>query len=381
MSSSRPSTNSRPSASKWPTSPVAISPSMAVLVAAAGVALEQHLASRRRCGPLAPVASSPPSSSRILTTVPRGGRPAVPGAARRSTGRPPRWPRPPRSSRRGCRGRRRRRPSPGWPAGPGAPSRSPRSRAATTCLGAGDARGQLEHPLEHHRHDDEGVGAVLGDRAQRLQRVETAAGGRWSRRGRCPAACGRSPRRGRAAPRSRSSRGPAAGSAESSAAIGLERVGAGAVGALRRAGGARGEDDRAARPTAGGGGGVDARGDAGRASERVARIAGSASASRSQADEADGGAARLARRAPANSRSIDDRVGALALDDLGHLRAGEPGVEQDDVHAELGARATATSTKPRWLRHMIASAVGPRSARGRRGRGRARWCGARPRRR
>ena len=61
-------------------------PAAAVLVAAAGVALEQHLRAHEDAPAGARRAARSPRSSRILTTVPRGGRPAVPGAARRSAG-------------------------------------------------------------------------------------------------------------------------------------------------------------------------------------------------------------------------------------------------------------------------------------------------------
>ncbi len=80
ISSSRPSTNSRPPASKWPTSPVLISPSHDLLAAAAGVALEHHLVGRRRCARSRPRGTSRPSASSSFTTVPER-RP--PGGARR----------------------------------------------------------------------------------------------------------------------------------------------------------------------------------------------------------------------------------------------------------------------------------------------------------
>ena len=57
-----------------------------LLAAAAGVALEGHFVADEDPPDLAPRAPRWPSSSKSLTTVPRGGLPAVPGAARRSSG-------------------------------------------------------------------------------------------------------------------------------------------------------------------------------------------------------------------------------------------------------------------------------------------------------
>ena len=92
ISSSRPSTNRRPPASKCPTSPEDIRPPMSPCC-------------RRRCSPRRPsrcrrrsarsrpAATSWPSSSKSLTTVPRGGRPAVPGRGAQVLGRGDRRPR------------------------------------------------------------------------------------------------------------------------------------------------------------------------------------------------------------------------------------------------------------------------------------------------
>ena len=86
MSSSRPSTNRRPSSSKWPTSPEDIRPSMTSLLPPPPCSPRTASRCRRRCGRSPPCSTSLPSSSKSLTIVPRGGLPAVPGASRRSSG-------------------------------------------------------------------------------------------------------------------------------------------------------------------------------------------------------------------------------------------------------------------------------------------------------
>ena len=125
ISSSRPSTYSRPSSSKRPTSPVDISPSTHLLVAAAGVALEEQpvadedpagLALRRPpCRPRR--GSSRPSRTAACRPcrAPRAGRAGWRSRRRR-----------PRSSRRCCRGCRRTGPSTSVPGRRAAPSRTPR---------------------------------------------------------------------------------------------------------------------------------------------------------------------------------------------------------------------------------------------------------------
>ena len=57
-----------------------------VLRAAAGVALEQHLVADEDAARLARAAARGRSRRRSSAIVPRGGAPAVPGAARRSAG-------------------------------------------------------------------------------------------------------------------------------------------------------------------------------------------------------------------------------------------------------------------------------------------------------
>ena len=61
-------------------------PVEALLAAAAGVALEGHLVADEDPAGLSPRRRPRPCSSTIRTTVPRGGLPAVPGAARMSSG-------------------------------------------------------------------------------------------------------------------------------------------------------------------------------------------------------------------------------------------------------------------------------------------------------
>ena len=57
-----------------------------LLAAAAGVALEDHLVADEDAAGLVPEGPLARCSSSSFTTVPSGGRPAVPGAARRSSG-------------------------------------------------------------------------------------------------------------------------------------------------------------------------------------------------------------------------------------------------------------------------------------------------------
>ncbi len=85
MSSSRPSTKSRPvlvEAADVAGGHQAVDD---VLAAAAGVALEEQRVADED-PPDSPGATSAPSSPKILTVVAHGGLPAVPGAARRSAG-------------------------------------------------------------------------------------------------------------------------------------------------------------------------------------------------------------------------------------------------------------------------------------------------------
>ena len=85
ISSSRPSTNRRPALVEAADVAGRHQPVDHVLVAAAGVALEQHLVADEDAAGLA-CGTWPPFSSKIFSAVPRGGVPAVPGAARRSAG-------------------------------------------------------------------------------------------------------------------------------------------------------------------------------------------------------------------------------------------------------------------------------------------------------
>ena len=76
--------------------------------------------------------------------------------------------------------------------------------------------GQVDDPLEHHRHDGQAGGPVLVDQLERRLGVEPAAHHDGAAHGRARSRAGRSPRRGTSAPRRRSSRRPATGSARAS---------------------------------------------------------------------------------------------------------------------------------------------------------------------
>ena len=107
ISSSRPATNSRPSSSRWPRSPVDMRPADHRLAVAGRVALHDHLVADEDAPGLARGRPRGRPSSSSLTH----------GLARRAAGRARRGaqvarrrrssPTPPRSSRRCCRGRRR----------------------------------------------------------------------------------------------------------------------------------------------------------------------------------------------------------------------------------------------------------------------------------
>ena len=175
ISSSRPSTNRRPSLVE------------VADVAGRHEAVDDRLAAAARCSPRRPArcgrgcgrarrARRPPDrrSSYRRTAVPRGAKPAVPGAARRS-----------------CRGRDRR---PGdlrravevvehvaevvhharreRPGQRGAAGGDDAQRAEV--VAADGAVAELEDPLQHHRRDDERRRAVLVDRAQRRLGIEVA---------------------------------------------------------------------------------------------------------------------------------------------------------------------------------------------------------------
>ena len=157
ISSSRPSTNSRPSSSKRPTSPVDIRPSIDVLAAAAGVALEQQAVADEDPAGLALRQLAGPRRRGSARRCPRrlAGRVSAPRAG------PPgwrSWRRRPRSSRRCCRGCRR-----SWSIQVDAPGRraAPSPTAATTDATRGRTRerllGQLQDPLQHHRDHDQRV--------------------------------------------------------------------------------------------------------------------------------------------------------------------------------------------------------------------------------
>src|SRR5213078_1771160 len=85
MSSARPSTNRRPSSSRWPRSPVDMWPSR-VSSFSPLVYSSSSISLPTKISPLSPGGCSLPSSSKILSDVPGGGLPLVPGAARMSSG-------------------------------------------------------------------------------------------------------------------------------------------------------------------------------------------------------------------------------------------------------------------------------------------------------
>ena len=85
MSSLRPTTNSRPFESRYPTSPVDTSdPSRSL--SSPLVYPENSIELPTKMRPTSPLGTSRPSASTMRTTVPRMGLPAVPGADRRSAG-------------------------------------------------------------------------------------------------------------------------------------------------------------------------------------------------------------------------------------------------------------------------------------------------------
>jgi len=132
----------------------------------------------------------------------------------------------------------------------------------------------------------------------------------------------------------------------------VERLGLLAVGPLRRPGrAAREQDDAASRPRRDEFAGVAAVDELleGRTVRGETRRPGLGLGPRDEAQApARGGADALGEL-----RVADDRAGVLAGADRRDLRAGEGGVEQQRVRAQLGA-ATSASTKPRWLRQRIA---------------------------
>ena len=208
--------NRRPSSSKWPTSPDDSSPSIHVLAAAAGVALERHLVADEDAPGLAlgdlALALVVDDLHHRPARRPAGGPGGGPQVLRGGDRRP------------GDLGRAvevvevvaevvhplgRQRPRERRAARRGDPQRRevvPGERLLR----------QLEDPLHHHRDDDQRRGAGLGDRLQRRLGVELAPEhvGRVQRRAR--ARSGRSPRSERAAPRSRCARRRAAGSSRTS---------------------------------------------------------------------------------------------------------------------------------------------------------------------
>ena len=164
--------NSRPLPSKCPRSPLDSRPVDVLLVAAAGVAVEPGL-----------VADEDPADLVDPERVAVGVEDAHDAARRRPAGRGRGGLEVVRAGDRGqgdlgravdvVEDRARTGaapPSPAWRRGP---TRSRRCSAATRCRsGRCTSAAEGEDPLQHHGHDDEPVGPVLGDRRQRGLRVE-----------------------------------------------------------------------------------------------------------------------------------------------------------------------------------------------------------------
>ena len=160
----------------------------------------------------------------------------------------------------------------------------------------------------------------------------------------------------------------AAGSSRTAPRAGSSAVGLAALGALRRAGRARGEDDEAARARR-----------AARGRRRAAAAISSLERRRRRSPSVLAPRRRSAAAAPpalgeqlGELLVVDQRRGLLALHHVGELRAGEGGVQVERDGAELGSTASVASTKPRWLRHMIATPSPVPTPSSRRARGRAR---------
>ena len=152
----------------------------------------------------------------------------------------------------------------------------------------------------------------------------------------------------------------------SSAASAEQPVGAGALGALRRAGRARGEDHEARL--------VGRRLEVGARRRRRSAARASARPASSPSSIQPTIAARPSRRRPRAGRRTPRRRPAPSAPRARHLdqlRAGEHRVQVERAGAELGA-ASVASMKPRWLRHMIPTPSPCRSPSPRRS-GRARW--------
>ena len=246
MSSSRPSTKTRPSASRWPRSPVASRPSCRLPGAAVGVALEEHLVADEE----------PPDGAggqRAAGLVEHHG----PGAVRRPARRVRRGP----QVGRGGDGR------PGdlggavqvvedvavavhEPGGqPAGQRRSADRDHPQRRPGAG--RRQLHQLLQHHRHGDHGGAPLADQRGQRGGRLEAAAqhdGGPQRQRDLQPGvAPGVEQRRGDHHAVAGAQRDPVDHRAQRAEAAGRTPQGA-----LGHAGGAGGQHDRPARPRSAG---------------------------------------------------------------------------------------------------------------------------------
>ena len=284
--------------------------------------------------PASPRGSSVPSSSRIFTTVANGGRPAVPGCLAEVL----------RAGDRGVgdlgravdveqvvaelvhpvgaevAGQRR--------AG-GRDHLDLRQVVAVERL-----LRQLHDPLQHHRDHDERVAVLLDERLQAALRVEPAAqhDGRAQQHGQ---------REVSPAPGVEQRRGDVRAPAGPERQPGQQRgggldAGLAARGALGRAGRPGGQDDDPALLLRG-------RVVAGRA---LARSATRASPGSSRSAPASGGSTQPSTRSrvPAsssiavNSSSCTTTWGLLPLEHVDELRAGEGGVEVEDVGAELGGR-------------------------------------------
>ena len=180
--------------------------------------------------------------------MPRGGLPAVPGRGRRSSRRGDRWPRPPRSSRRGCRASPRTRPSSWWPGRRAARSRwRPRTFSDDTSYLSRVSSGSSSMRCIITGTTASDVRARARHLGQRRTPGRTSAAARtWCRGSRPSVKCAKPHEWNSGAAIVAGLRGSSAGSCESSDTAGSSDCGLRARGALRRAGGAGGEDDRAA---------------------------------------------------------------------------------------------------------------------------------------
>ena len=357
MSSSRESTNSRPSSSRCPRSPAVIMPVDHAPALRTG-RCSPRTASRAptKMWPVSPGGSGRPSSSRISSRgVGRG--PAdrarrLEQVARRRRSSPT----PPRSSRRGCRApapnsSMKARASPAVERRAAAHHDPQRARCRSGARSAG-SRSMMR--LQHHRHDRQHLarGGARSARASRSRRSAAAARP-------CSPSAGGDHRSGRSRARGTAARGPGRPSPRRSAR---------AAGTTRAARGSRRGRTRApfgapvvpevritVRPSSAGG--VERRGVAARAArssvgERRASVAVGPATTRA-IEPASG----LASTTSVNSPSWTSTGGLLAAQHRAQLGRGQRGVQQQRVGAELRRRRPPSRRTPAPLRHRIAEPV------------------------